>query len=758
MGEAPKRPEKKKKWSRRRKILTGLGVFLAALLLFAWVVYGGGEHEGPGTVHGTPWPAEQVAERAERQRAAVAKLPWLHRDGHRAKQILFGDLHVHSTFSADAFAISLPMVNGEGAHPPADACDFARFCSALDFFAMTDHAESLTPQHWRETKESVRQCNAVAGDPKSPDLVAFLGYEWTQVGRTPDTHYGHKNVIFRHIEEDKVPARPIAAGGLAGAAMRGRGGLSLWTLASIPIRDFPNRDRYMDMMVFHQEVSGVDDCPPGIDSKLLPQTCRERAEDPATLFRKLDELGHEAMVIPHGTTWGFYTPHGYAWDKQLARAQRDPARQFLIEVFSGHGNSEEYRPWRGMIGSDLETGTCPEPSEDYLPCCWRAGELVRAQCGAIPAAECEARVAKARADYLAAGAAGHWTLLGSSAMDWRDCGQCRDCFNPAFNYRPGGSAQYVLAKANFDEGEPYHERFGFIASSDNHTARPGTGYKEVARRRMTEASGARDADWAELILGETVPLAAESRKLDMDKVYELPPFQVLDVERQSSFFLTGGLVAVHSEGRDRHAIYDALERKEVYGTSGDRILLWFDLDNGPAGVLPMGSVARLTEAPRFTVRAIGALEQKDGCPAWVREQLGAERLQHVCANQCYHPGDRRRTITRIEVVRISPQRRPDEPVEALIEDPWKTLPCPGQASCAVTFTDPDFVAGGRERIYYVRAIQEPTPAVNARGLRCQDKGCEALEPCYGDYRTPYEDDCLAPNEERAWSSPIFVRP
>ena len=49
------------------------------------------------------------------------------------KQILFGDTHVHSTYSTDAFLWSLKTFNGEGPHLMAEACDYARFCSAIDF-------------------------------------------------------------------------------------------------------------------------------------------------------------------------------------------------------------------------------------------------------------------------------------------------------------------------------------------------------------------------------------------------------------------------------------------------------------------------------------------------------------------------------------------------------------------------------------------------------------------------------------------------
>jgi hypothetical protein len=78
------------------------------------------------------------------------------------------------------------------------------------------------------------------------------------------------------------------------------------------------------------------------------------------------------------------------------------------------------------------------------------------------------------------------------------------------------------------------------------------------------------------------------------------------------------------------------------------------------------------------------------------------------------------------------------------------------------FDDPEFLDSGRETLYYVRAVQVPTLAVNAGALRCTKRDesgrCLDVDPCYGDYRTPADDDCLAANEERAWSSPIFLSP
>ncbi|HSO39443.1 MAG TPA: DUF3604 domain-containing protein, partial [Labilithrix sp.] len=286
---------------------------------------------------------------------------------------------------------------------------------------------------------------------------------------------------------------------------------------------------------------------------------------------------------------------------------------------------------------------------------------------------------------------------------------------------------------------------------------PGTGYKEYARHQMTETAGPVDETWRNRMMPAQAPTKEAAA---VDPAHPMvQPWLAVDFERQASFFLTGGLVAVHAEGRGRGAIWDALARREVYGTSGDRILLWFDLVNGGAS-RPMGSEVRLSEAPRFVVRAAGAFEQRAGCEP-LPNGPSAERLARLCRGECNRPSDKRKRITRIEIVRIRPQRAADEPIASLVADPWRTLPCPSDAEgCRVEFEDPDFTGSARDATYYVRAIEEASPAVNGAGLRCErdaSGGCVRVHPCSGDYRTAANDDCLAPVEERAWSSPIFVR-
>jgi hypothetical protein len=674
------------------------------------------------------------------------------------KQILFGDLHVHTTFSADAFQMALPLAGGDGAHPVGDACDFARYCSALDFWSINDHAITLTPQRWAQTVAAIRECNAVT-DPAHPDVVAFLGWEWTQMGSTPENHYGHKNVILRDLDGERIPARPIAAGPPPGVPPPTAEAASTLGLGLLAL--FERQTGGMQIARYFNDVIDVPLCPPNVSVRNLPLGCREQATTPAELFAKLDDWGHEALVIPHGTTWGMYTPPGSSWDKQLTPQQHDADRQLLVEVFSGHGNSEEYRDWREVLLLPDGSRECPPPTENYLPECRRAGEIIRERCGKAGQSEdvCEKRAAAARQNYVDADRnAGHLTVPGATAADWQDSGQCRDCFQPSFRYRPRSSVQYMMSLARRDEDDkPLRFRFGFIASSDNHSARPGTGYKELARSEFTEA---RFGNFTKTVLGRAPEHAPAPESVPFDAANStLPVFAIFETERGASYFLNGGLVAVHSEARTRNAIWDALRRKEVYGTSGPRILLWFDLVNAPGGAqrTPMGSEVTMQAAPRFEVRAAGSFEQQPGCPPYSTDALSSDRRRRLCRGECYNPSDRRRSVTRIEVVRIRTQTSPNEDVSTLIEDPWRVFLCPlDLETCRVNFSDEDFPTHGRDTLYYVRAVEEPGVAVGADPLGCErDDGgrCVKQNPCFG---RPDSDDCLARTEERAWSSPIFV--
>ena len=233
------------------------GMRHALLLILAMLAACGPEPGGMGEIVGVvPRPAALVAEETGRNR-----------------EILFGDLHTHTTFSPDGYILGMPLTGGEGARPPADACDYARFCSALDFWGISDHAEGITPRRWRETREAIRQCNRVAGAGDSPDLVSFLGWEWSQVALTPEQHFGHKNVFFLDTEEGKVPSRAIAAP----RKRLNRSPVSRMAQYALAAMDWGNRDFYLGIGTYYDEIADTPLCQRGVNSRDLPGDCLEIA-------------------------------------------------------------------------------------------------------------------------------------------------------------------------------------------------------------------------------------------------------------------------------------------------------------------------------------------------------------------------------------------------------------------------------------------------------------------------------------------------
>ena len=728
-------------------------LIIAGAIYFSGGIYYGwiGKLEETGSIQGKMIPQGIISERADIQINSSKEI-----GVKEPKQILFGDLHVHTTFSTDAFMWTLPMLNGSGSAPMADACDYARYCSGIDFWASTDHAEASTPRKWKATKELIRQCSFASDKEESTDVISFIGFEWTQVGALPSEHYGHKNVIFKDLEDNKVAKRPIAASGIAVNALRNSASNNFQLLGFLDIKNYQD---YANLQAFLKEAREVPSCDADVSSDELPLDCFEQAKDPGELVRRLEEQSLDPLIIPHGSTWGFYTPPTTSWDKQLKKEMR-PESFPIIEVMSGHGNSEEYRSYRQVIG-EIENPVCPEPTENFLPSCWRAGQIIESRClnEGLDKAECSLRAERARKVTSRLGVGFHIAVPGEASEDYLNSGQCQDCFLPAFNHNPTTSVQYGLAITNFDDEEPQNFNWGFIAASDNHRARPGTGYKPIDRKLTTEAAGARSEFYRGFLLPNNDPASSSINEITRDELMASNAgFQLTELERQQSFWTQGGLAAVHSEGRNRNAIWDAMDRKEIYGTSGPRMLLWFDEISG-AELNPMGSSIKTSENPKFNVKAVGAFKQKDGCEDYALDGLPAEKIDTLCGGECYNPSSERLKITRIEVVKITPQKNKDENVDDLIQDPWMVLPCDGENGCEVNFEDPDFIEQGRKSIYYVRAIQEPTETINGDALRCtfdSEGNCIDVNPCWGDYRVDSSDQCLSREEHRAWSSPIYI--
>ena len=96
--------------------MKNLLISLVLLCIFTVVIFFGGAVlkvfgtlDGPGVIEGRVLPEQAIQDRSSRINVVKSDLEVLD-----DKQILFGDLHVHTTYSTDAFMWSLPFMNGKG--------------------------------------------------------------------------------------------------------------------------------------------------------------------------------------------------------------------------------------------------------------------------------------------------------------------------------------------------------------------------------------------------------------------------------------------------------------------------------------------------------------------------------------------------------------------------------------------------------------------------------------------------------------------
>lgn len=265
--------------------------------------------------------------------------------------------------------------------------------------------------------------------------------------------------------------------------------------------------------------------------------------------------------------------------------------------------------------------------------------------------------------------------------------------------------------------------FGFIAATDTHIAAPGF----VSEGDFAGHGGAGQGHADELPKG-------------------LP---------DSVAFNAGGLAAVWAEERSRDAIFDALRRREAYGTSGPRITLrlfagWgyaeglcdaVDfVEQGYAGGVPMGGVLppkpEGAGAPRFAVSAL-ADPGGDNTPLQrvqiVRGRLTSEGLQYDVFDAAGGPND-----------------------ASVDTSTCETSGAGADALCAV-FSEPDFDPEA-PAFYYARVIENPTCRWTTRKCAAASVDCADEATVTEGFEGCCDDRFQQVVQERAWSSPVWYQP
>ncbi len=226
-----------------------------------------------------------------------------------------------------------------------------------------------------------------------------------------------------------------------------------------------------------------------------------------------------------------------------------------------------------------------------------------------------------------------------------------------------------------------------------------------------------------------------------------------------------GLTGVVADANSRDAIFDALKRKETFGTSGTRITVrFFGSFVFPPGILDMGN-------PIETAYAVGVpmggdlLAMGSGPPSflvWATGDVNSAKLQRVqIVKGSYDGTSTNETVYDV----ICSNGQPPVPWGS---DCPKAVPLSsaevdlgscaaakagGQASDFSTlWTDQEFDPTDRA-FYYVRVLEEPTCRWSTwDALRlARDDPDEYPEP-------PFVEDLPVSIQERAWSSPIWYTP
>ncbi|MEE8245544.1 MAG: DUF3604 domain-containing protein, partial [Pseudomonadales bacterium] len=274
-------------------------------------------------------------------------------------------------------------------------------------------------------------------------------------------------------------------------------------------------------------------------------------------------------------------------------------------------------------------------------------------------------------------------------------------------------------------------KLGLIGSTDSHTSLAAT---------------REDNWWGKMRNSEPSPTRGEhylNRLANPDNV---------DLANRGYEYAASGLAAVWARENTRESLFDALMRKEVYATSGSRILVrvfagWdFTADEverpdfverGYAGGVPMGgdlTAAPAGKAPAFMIRTLrdpdnANLDRVQVIKGWLDANgQTQERIYDVACSD-----DRAIVNRRCEREVGSTVDIADASYTNSIGDPLMTA----------HWVDPDFDPNQRT-FYYVRVIEIPKPRWTAYDAKF--------------FNVTMPDDVAMTVQDRAYTSPIWYTP
>ena len=300
------------------------------------------------------------------------------------------------------------------------------------------------------------------------------------------------------------------------------------------------------------------------------------------------------------------------------------------------------------------------------------------------------------------------------------------------------------------QGNPY--KFGLIGSSDTHTVAGS-----FDESNYWSKVGILDGDPENR---GSIPLAPENReRLERYMQAFNQPVSTLQLD-QGEYANTGftqwgasGLAAVWAEENTRESIFNAFKRKETFATTGTRLAVRFfggyDLSD-----INLNSESLVSEAyDKGVTMGSDLMNDDDKTPeflVWARRDMNGAPIQRIqiikgwMDNNSGRPNEKVFDVACSDGLEVDPitNRCPDNGARVNISDCSITSNV-GASELKTIWKDPEFNPSDKS-FYYVRVLENPT---------CRWSTWDAIKNGY----MPREDlhDTI---QERAWSSPIWYIP